>query len=643
LDSPHPQARTLRLVSLAAGGALLTLALLYAIGVNLLLSTGALARLLSARPDKLRVEYAHARTSLPGRVHLEGLVLTGQDARFEWQLRLDAADADIALLSLLRRRFVVERVVATGVSFRARFRLEAKDATADRIARIPPIPGLDAVPLLDLEREAEEEQEKERKGEPFAIQLENVDARGVREVWIDSLRLAGDMSAAGGFQLGPDHRLEVTPSRLLVRDAVLAVGDDAILSALSGAADATLEPVDLESVKGVHVLRALTSHSGFAGKVGGIRFLRHFLKAEPKLDFEGGEGFFSGLLVLERGILKPGSRSHLDLDPAQVTVAGYRLDARTVLDLAAGEDDGGGWVRSDTGLSSFTLSAPERARPVIASPSLAISARVSGADLAEPPRDFTYACDAPSVAMDDLSWIGTTALPKDGPFHIDAGRASARIRARGSRKEASAEIALTSSATLRFDGAVATTAIDANVESHASFEAGTIDLAGTEVALSSLAVRGAPARADWWGKATLESALVHTSPPTFGAAITTSARDARPLLSFYSAMARTSPAVTTVLALVPDPLVESMTASLHGGLRIAASPGALELHRLDVRGAQTRIRGELTKRAGSGKTGGLLFVAGPTAIGVSFEGEKTGLVLLDAPGWFDGEVLPKSR
>ncbi len=195
MDSPHPQARTLRLVSLAAGGALLTLALLYAIGVNLLLSTGALARLLSARPDKLRVEYAHARTSLPGRVHLEGLVLTGQDARFEWQLRLDAADADIALLSLLRRRFVVERVVATGVSFRARFRLEAKDATADRIARIPPIPGLDAVPLLDLEREAEEEQEKERKGEPFAIQLENVDARGVREVWIDSLRLAGDMSA----------------------------------------------------------------------------------------------------------------------------------------------------------------------------------------------------------------------------------------------------------------------------------------------------------------------------------------------------------------------------------------------------------------------------------------------------------------
>jgi hypothetical protein len=622
-----------RTLGLVIGSTLAALALLYLVGVNLLLSTGALARLLSARPNRLRVEYARARTYSPGRVHVEGLVLTGRDARFEWQLRLDSADADIALLSLVRRRLLVESVAATGVSFRGRFRLEAKDATGDRLARIPPIAGLDAVPLLDLERD----EDREKHG-TFTVQLENVDATGLHEVWIDSLRLTGEMSAAGGFQLGPEHRLEVTPSRLLVRDATLAVGNDAILSSLGGAADATLVPVDLENAKGIEVLRALTSHSGFAGHVGGIRFLRHFLDggAEKTLDLEGGAGSFSGLLVLERGIVKPGSGSHVELGPANVTVTGHTVEARTVVDLAAGEDDGGGWTRGNIGLSSLTFSVPERAGPVLVSPSLSLGARVTSTDLAEPPRDFTYTCDAPTVTLEDVRWLDA-ALPKDGPFHLEGGTATAHVRAHGSRTEVTAELAIASTASLRFDGALAATAIDANVASHADFEAGTIDFAETELALKGLAVEGAPARGDWWGKAKLGPAVLHVSPTTFAATIATSAHDARPLLALYSAMHRTSAAVTTALALVPDPLLESMTAGLHGGLRIAASKGLLELHGLDIRGADTRIRGELTER-GEAKSGGLLFIAGIAAAGVSFERERTELILLDAPGWFAKNV-----
>jgi hypothetical protein len=102
-------------------------------------------------------------------------------------------------------------------------------------------------------------------------------------------------------------------------------------------------------------------------------------------------------------------------------------------------------------------------------------------------------------------------------------------------------------------------------------------------------------------------------------------------------MRNTSPAVTTALALVPDPLVESMTAGLKGSVALTVSPATVVLHALDLRGAQTRVRGELAKH-GDSKSGGLLFSAGPASAGVSFEGTKATPVLVDAPGWFDTHV-----
>jgi hypothetical protein len=607
----------------------------YAIGTNLLLSSGGLARLLSGRPTKLRVEYARARTLWPGHVHVEGLDVRGRSARLEWELHLDAADADIALFALARRRFHVQRVTATGVTFRARFRLEAKDVTDDRIARIPPIAGLDAVPLQNPEEEASEGSGDAGKREGFVVQLENVDASGVREVWIDSFRLTGVMTAAGAFQLGPDHRLEVAPSSMQVEGGRLAVGDDAIFSNLSGAADAVLEPLNTEEVKGTKVLRSLTTHSGFTADVGGLEFLRHFLEGKP-FELAGGAGAFSGLLTVERGIVKRGSRSHVELGPARLTTSGWSIGAISVVDLAAGEDDAGGWGTGDITLASVALTETGAARPAITSPAMSLSGRLNAVDLAEPPRDFSYTAAAPRAELEEMSWV-EAKLPRDGPFHIDGGKATLGIEARGSMKELTTEVAVASTISVRIDGAPATTTLDASVHARCRFDARTIELSDTVAELKGLAVNGARARGDWWGALKLDSAEIQLSPPTFTASITTRARDARPLLSLYSAMRHTSPAVTTALALVPDPLIESMTSNLHGSLRIVVGAGSLALHGLDVRGAQTRVRGELVKH-GEAKRGGLLFVAGPASAGVAFDGEKSDVVLVGAPGWFEGSV-----
>src|ERR1700728_399191 len=116
----------------------------------------------------------------------------------------------------------------------------------------------------------------------------------------------------------------------------------------------------------------------------------------------------------------------------------------------------------------------------------------------EPPHDCAYACDAPRVEVADLSSIDA-ALPKDGPFHIDTGKATVGVRAHGSLKEATADATVASSMSVRLDAAAAATAIDAKVHARADFEVGTLDLSGTDLELKGLSVHGAPARAEWRG------------------------------------------------------------------------------------------------------------------------------------------------
>ena len=70
--------------------------------------------------------------------------------------------------------------------------------TDDRIARIPPIGGLDAVPLLNPEDEASNHGHK--IASPFIVQLGNVVANYIREVWIDSFRLTTFGVRRRGFE-----------------------------------------------------------------------------------------------------------------------------------------------------------------------------------------------------------------------------------------------------------------------------------------------------------------------------------------------------------------------------------------------------------------------------------------------------------
>jgi hypothetical protein len=612
-----------------AAFSLLLIVLLYEVGANIALSTGAIAKLVSGHPERLLLEYEHARTFWPGRVHLGEFDLRGREETVEWQLHIDTADVDLSLWALVHRRFQVAKVTVTGVTFRLRFRLDPAASNPDRAQRMPAIPGFDSVPLLGVPPDT-----RDPNAKPWTVDLQGIDARAVREVWIDAYRVSGLLDAKGGFTLGSGI-FTLAPATADIRSDLLATGEDAIATEVTGRIDAAIETVDLNNVKGASILHYLSMHSLLRGKTGDIRFIRHFVR-KGSVELGGGVGTFQSDIAVVRGVVKSGTASRIDLEPARVSFDDHELAGTARIELTTGEADDANetaWSKVDVALSELSFTEPKAKSPAATCKALATSARANQVDLAEPEtvgRGFEYSWETARLDVFDLHAIDD-ALPKDSPFRIERGRATMKGHGSGSIYGASAETSIESQLVMIVWGARVSSGVRATIPLKANFLAPSLDLGGAEVTLSD------PAFAEWWGKVKLATATIHLNPPSLSLSLSIGAHDARPFLNLYARTAGTSAIARSVLAVVPDPMIESMTANLHGGARLAVRRGALDLGGLDVQGAASRLRGALKER-GERKDGGFLVEGGPSALGISLEADKTSVVLVGATRWFETKV-----
>jgi hypothetical protein len=605
--------------------ALATCALLYGAAANIALSTHWIAKLVSRHPDRLKLQYGNARTFWPGRVHLQAFDLRGREPDLEWQLHIDTVDVDLSLLALLHRRFHVAKVVATGVTFRQRFRLDANAVNLDRVARMPPIQGFDAIPLLGVPPRVDDANAK-----PWTVDIQGVDARAVREVWIDAYRVFGFLEARGGFSIG-GGRFTLAPATADVSTVALVTGDDPIATDVTGGIDAEMQTTDLNEVKGAAILRSLTMRAVLRGTMGGIAFIRHFVPNAP-LGVSGGVGSFESDVRVVHGVVAPATTSRVDIGSARVVADGRQIDGGLRLELSTGDADethGRGWSRVDLAFSGLAFTEPGAAAPAASCKNMTTRALAGSIDLADPEtatHDFDYSWATPRLDILDLHSIDA-AFPKDSPFRIERGAATVEAHGAGSLTGATADVEIDSTMGMQVWGASVTSGVHATIPVRANFLAPSLDFGGSELVLSDPSVRG------WWSKIKLGTATVRFRPPAFALALSLSARDAAPFLNLYRATAGTSPAAKVGLAIVPNALIESMTANCSGAVRMSMTKGALDLDRLDVHGHASRLRGFLRRR-GERSDGDLLVEAGPTALGVDIVGGKTSLVFLDAPAWF---------
>jgi hypothetical protein len=390
-----------RWTALVLGG----VALLYLIGMNVFLRTRLFRNAISADPDTLLVDYATAYSWWPGRIHVEGLSIRGRDSHVEWILRLDRCDLRVVFMDLAHKKFHAEHVRGDGVSMRVRLR--AAVVTPEKMAALPPVPGFPDPPLKDV-------------GPPpppltdanynlWSIELDDVVADHVREVWIDTLRYAGDLEIRGRWLFRPIRWLEVGPA--VVEVHALDVGYGMIepwVSGLVGRLDVTIHPLNLQTVEGGDMVH----YASIDGDLKGTAHLATALnratdgkglkvaRAEAPIEFHA---------HIDHGVLGAGTRLHATSFGAEASAAGLTFEASLQADLHVDEANVG---YAELRVGTARLSAEGASKARVAAIAASLSSRQL--DLTQPFSDTTYAVDMEGAWTDSLSyWRGRLAPTSD--------------------------------------------------------------------------------------------------------------------------------------------------------------------------------------------------------------------------------------
>jgi hypothetical protein len=326
----HPALRSvgkgLAVAAAVAGGFFL----LFVAALNLFIGTRLFRHAISYDPGSLLVDYDRAYSLWPGRIHVEGLVIRGRDSNVEWSLVLGRCDFQEHFLDLFHRQFHAGPVTCDGLNLRLRQRQPTWTAAA--LAATPPIPGFSdpalpepgppPPPLTDANYHL------------WSIRLDDVVARNVREIWIDTLRASGEAEVHGRWLFRPMRWLEVGPATVDLRS--LEVGDGtvaALATGLRGHLDATLHPVSLRDLP----LSDLLQHISVAGDLAGEARTANLLRVlAPGARAEATDADVSVHVAINHGTLNPGSEA--SAGPCRLHVIDDSLSVESTLRVHAAVD-----------------------------------------------------------------------------------------------------------------------------------------------------------------------------------------------------------------------------------------------------------------------------------------------------------------
>jgi hypothetical protein len=330
-----------RFLAALRGVAWLTVALmlLYLVGLNLFLQTRWFQDAISYSPEEFRVDYARAYSLLPGRVHVQGLEIRGSDSSIQWILKLDSCDFSVRFPDLLRRRFHAYQVRGEGFSMRVRMRLEEDEVRPEIVSALPPVPGFSDPPLLLVGPPKAPLTDADYK--LWSIELDDVVAEHVRELWIHTLRYAGDFRVRGRWLFRPVRWLEVGPATIDVGQLDVSNGlRPPLLAAARGTIDCTVHPYDVRAPHGAEILDQVSAKTSLSGSLDAVALFA-FLAPEAPFRLAPGERLLDLALTLDHGVLQPGSHAATASAPAGLVAAGLSFGTQLATELRVDGGDGG--------------------------------------------------------------------------------------------------------------------------------------------------------------------------------------------------------------------------------------------------------------------------------------------------------------
>ncbi len=305
----------------------LGVAVLYLVGMNVFLRTRLFRHLFNFKPEAQEIDYASAYSLYPGRIHVEGLMIRGSDSAVQWVLHADACDFSVSFLELTKRRFHASRIRGRGYDMRVRMKLP--DLSPERLAALPPVPGFadpvrpDAVLPAEL---------TDANYDLWTIYLDDADVEHVRELWIDTLRLSGDLHVNGSWYFKPIRWLEVGPATVDVAALDVGYGMKPLATGLVGSVRATVHPFDVRVPDGTEVLKYISVDASLHGQ---LLLASAFTAFSPTKDVkvDRGEGPIEARFMLDHGALVAGTHVAIEAPDTEAHAEGMSFDAAAKLEL----------------------------------------------------------------------------------------------------------------------------------------------------------------------------------------------------------------------------------------------------------------------------------------------------------------------
>jgi hypothetical protein len=478
---------------------LLTAAVLcasYLIAVNVLLRTRLLRSAISGPSvgfavsgdsSDLQLDYQSAYSLFPGRVHLEGLTIRGRDRNVEWFLTLDRADVAISLVDLLHHDFHVTRLRSSGFSIRARLRLDRADATPDVVAALPPITGFADPPLRDDGPDTPPLTDAEYN--LWTIDLEDVEVDHVREIWIHTVRGAGDTRVRGRWRFHPQRWLDVGPATVEANGVGFSYGDKALATDVRGSFGATVHPFDLRQTPGLAILDQVSYDGELRGRAA---FANMIVSLAPRsgIRFDRWEGPFAVHLVLDHGRLADGTHVRTEATDCQIAAESLALDAMIGTEVSVD----GGLATIGAQVTGLRVSGLDTERAHVASIAVTVTSREL--QLTRLGGDAGFTLEVGGAGTSDISaW--QTYLPSASSLVIRSGRVNADGRAAGSLVEGGGWA--TGTATIGGDdlaAGVGSAVVSGGLAAHLDLRRWgwtdrRVDLSGSDVVLRAVSARSA--------------------------------------------------------------------------------------------------------------------------------------------------------
>jgi hypothetical protein len=281
--------------------------------------------------DALELSYEEAGSWIPGRVWVRGCVVSGHDSNMQFELRVEEAQVDVALLALPFKHFHARKATVSGVEVRVRHNVEALEGQEKRLAAFPEIRGYPEPPIYPPNAGRKPPPE-----DAWLIEMENVSAQ-VKDVWAVEYRYLGPGTAKGGFRLDPGRAFHLSPSEFVWQGGEIRVGKTPVARRATGSVRAEIHLDDVQQIDGFDFADKVKVELALSLNDGELAFLNVYAGQLP-LERVSGEYSADVRLRADEARLLEGTQLRAKFDDLLVTTSKVDVVSSGTLDVVATHD-----------------------------------------------------------------------------------------------------------------------------------------------------------------------------------------------------------------------------------------------------------------------------------------------------------------